>query len=147
MQDVIFISLPTNDVEKATRFYTDLGWKFNPQMSDERGVCFSVTDTVYLMIMDREFMATFTTKKIVDPSETLQTQVAISADTREEVNAFIEKVMAAGGAESGEAQDYDFMYTRDFEDPAGNHFAIQWMAPEAIALGPEEYMAQQAGKA
>ncbi len=143
MATQIFVSLPTSDLERAKAFYTGVGWPLNPQLSDDNGACFVVSEHIYLMIVAREFLATFTDKPIVDPSTMLQTQTGLSADSREEVDAIIERAIAAGGREDREAQDYGFMYSRDFEDPDGNHFGIIWSDPTASDSGQGASAGQQ----
>lgn len=70
-------------------------------------------------------------------------QTALSADSRDAVDAFLDKVLAAGGVESHEPQDYGFMYARDFEDPDGNEFSLVRMDPAAAEQGPDAFMAEQ----
>ena len=74
-------------------------------------------------------------------------QTALSAESREAVDAILEKAPTAGGTEPKDAQDYGFMYSRDFEDPDGNEFSILWMDPKAAEIGPEAFMAAQGGAA
>jgi predicted lactoylglutathione lyase len=143
MATSVFVNIPTNDLERAKAFYAGIGWKINPLFTDENAACVVISDTIYLMVLTRDFFATFTDKPIVDPATALQVETALSADSREEVDAFISKVVAAGGTEHREAQDYGFMYARDFEDPDGNLFSVLWMDPVASEQGPEAFMAQQ----
>lgn len=147
MPTEIFVSLPTSDLERAKTFFTGLGWTINPNFTDENAACIVIGEHIYVMILTREFFATFTYKTIIDPATSAQVQVALSRETREEVDALVEKAVAAGGREHGEAQDYGFMYSRDFEDPDGNVFGALWMDPVAAEMGPEAFMAQQGSDA
>lgn len=147
MPTEIFVSLPTSDLERAKAFFTGLGWTINPNFTDENAACVVIDERLYVMILTREFFATFTYKTIIDPATAAQVQVALSRESREEVDALIEKAKAAGGREHGEAQDYGFMYSRDFEDPDGNVFGALWMDPVAAEIGPEAFMAQQGSDA
>ncbi|MGV8885379.1 MAG: VOC family protein [Microbacteriaceae bacterium] len=105
-----------------------------------------VIDTgIYLMVLTRDFFATFTDKSIIDTHTHAQVQVALSRESREDVDAMLNLVLAAGGTEPQPAQDYGFMYSRDFEDPDGNHFSALWMDPVASEQGPEAYMSAQNG--
>jgi len=139
----IFVNLPTSDVERSKGFFSALGWSINPAFSDENSACVVVADNIYLMILTPEFFSTFTHKPIVDPHAAAQTQLAFSRDSREAVDEMIERVLAAGGTEFREAQDYGFMYARDFEDPDGNWFSALWMDPVAAEKGPEAFLAEQ----
>ena len=38
----LFITCPVESVERATAFYSSLGWTLNPEMSDHNVSCFSI---------------------------------------------------------------------------------------------------------
>ena len=139
----IFVNLPTSDLERAKAFFTGLGWRINENFTDDNAACIVIDEHLYLMILTREFFATFTDKAIADPHTSLQVETAFSRESREGVDAIIEKAVAAGGTEHRDAQDYGFMYARDFEDPDGNLFSAVWMDPVAAEQGPDAYAAQQ----
>ncbi|WP_166878599.1 VOC family protein [Salinibacterium sp. ZJ450] len=139
----IFVNLPTSDLDRSKAFFEGLGWKINPLFTDENAACVVIDEHVYLMVLTRDFFSTFTDKPIADPSTSLQVETAFSRDSREAVDAILEKAIAAGGTEHRQPQDYDFMYARDFEDPDGNLFSALWMDPVAAEKGPEAFMAQQ----
>jgi predicted lactoylglutathione lyase len=139
----IFVSLPTDDLERSKAFYTALGAGINPELTDDNGACIVWDDNVFLMLITREFFATFTDKPIADPRVTLQTSVSFSRDSREDVDAVMAAGLAAGGTEPRDAQDYGFMYSRDLDDPDGNSLGFLYMVPEA-AESPDAVMAEQA---
>lgn len=144
MPTSIFVNLPTTDLERAKSFYTGIGWTINPNFTDENAASVQIDENLYLMVLTRDFFQTFTDKPIADPRTSLQVETALSVDSRDEVDTFLEKVIAAGGTEHREAQDYGFMYARDFEDPDGNLFSVLWMDPKAAEVGPEQWAAEQA---
>ena len=143
MATQVFISLPTTDLDRSKAFFTGIGWRIEPNFTDENAACVVVDDNVYVMMLKREYLATFTDKPIVDPATSLQTQTALSQGSREDVDALMGKALAAGGKEPNPVQDMGFMYARDFEDPDGNLFSAMWMDPKAAAQGPEAFMAEQ----
>ncbi len=140
----IFVNLPTADLERAKAFYTALGATINPAFTDDNAACIVWDDNVYFMVLTREYFATFTDKTIADTKTTAQVSVSMSRDSREEVDAVIQKGVAAGGAEPRPAQDYGFMYSRDLDDPDGNSLGFLWMDPVAAEKGPEVWMSEQA---
>ncbi|RAN71817.1 glyoxalase [Bacillus sp. SRB_336] len=146
MATQVFISLPTTDLDRSKAFFEGVGWQIQAKFTDENAACILVDENIYLMMLTRPFLATFTDKPIVDPSKSLQTQMALSRDSREDVDAVLEKALAAGGKEPHGAQDLGFMYSRDFEDPDGNVFSAMWMDPVAAEQGPEAFMQQQDGQ-
>ena len=139
----IFVNVPSTDLERAKAFYTALGATINPLFTDENAACIVWDDKVYMMVLTREFFATFTDKPIADPQTTAQVQIALSRDSREDVDSVVEAGLAAGGSEPRPAQDYGFMYSRDLDDPDGNSLGFIYMDPKAAEQGPEVYLAEQ----
>lgn len=135
----IFINIPTTDLDRAKRFFTDLGWSINPLFSDENAASVVIDEDKFLMVLRRDFYATFVDplgKTVGDPSTTSLALISFSLPSREEVDAFVERA-AAAGAKLGPRQDLGFMYQRQFDDPDGNHFEPFWMDPTAAEQGPE----------
>lgn len=145
MPNSVFINLPTTDLDRAKEFFTGLGWSINPHFTDENAACVVIDDRTYLMILTREFFATFTDTPIADPRSVTQVETALFYDSREEVDALADAAVAAGGREHRSAEDHGFMYTRSFHDQDGNLFSAGWMDPRAVEMGPEAFMAEQAG--
>ena len=139
----IFVNIPTTDLDRAKAFYEALGFTINPNFTDENAACVVLSDTIYFMVLTREYLGTFTDKQIIDPKTQAQVSIALTRDSREEVDAVLAKGLAAGGSEPRPAQDYGFMYSRDLDDPDGNNLSFLFMEPAAAEQGPEAYMAQQ----
>jgi predicted lactoylglutathione lyase len=133
----VFVNLPTSDLERSKAFYTAIGCDINPLFTDENAACVVWSDDIYFMILKTEFFATFTDKPIADPNQVVQVSVSFAQDSREDVDAIVEKALAAGGTEPKPAQDYGFMYSRDIDDPDGNSLGFLYMTPEAAENGPE----------
>lgn len=132
----IFVNLPTADVERAKTFYTALGWSINELFSDENAACVVIDETTYLMVLRRDFYAGFLDgKEVGDPATTSLALISFDLPSKEAVDAFIERVEAAGG-KVGKTNDLGFMYQRQFDDPDGNHFEPFWMDPAAAVDGP-----------
>ena len=139
----IFVNIPTTDLDRAKAFYEALGFSINPAFTDENAACVVLSDTIYFMVLTREYLGTFTDKQIIDPKTQAQVSIAITRDSREDVDAVLAKGLAAGGSEPRPAQDYGFMYSRDLDDPDGNNLSFLFMEPSAAQQGPEAYMAEQ----
>lgn len=142
MSTMIFVNLPVSDLDRSKAFYEALGWDINPLFTDENAACVVVSDEIMLMILQRDYFQTFTTKQVADPSTTAQALIAISRESREDVADIAAKALAAGGSEAREAQDYGFMVQHAIEDPDGNVFEFMWMDPKAAEQGPEAFMAE-----
>ncbi len=141
----VFINLPVTDLERATAFYTALGFERNPLFSDHNAACIVVEeDHSYFMIQTREFFQTHTDLPIGDPAKNPTSGTAIFLDSREAVDAAVTAGLAAGGSEPRPAADYGFMYQRQLTDPDGNVLEFGWMDPVAAEQGPEAFAEQQA---
>ncbi|MDR6867049.1 putative lactoylglutathione lyase [Microbacterium resistens] len=141
----IFVNLPTADLDRSKAFYTALGCDINPLFTDENAACIVWSDDVFFMVLTREFFGSFTDKTVVDPAEAAQVLVALSRDSREDVDGVLARGIAAGGVEPRPAQDLGFMYSRDLEDPDGNVLEFVYMSEQAAEQGPDAYLAEQGG--
>ena len=135
---MIFVNLPITDLAATTRFYEAIGCVKNPQFSDDNAVSMVWSDTIYFMLLKKEFFATFTPKEIADARRSSEVLVALSFDSREAVDAFASAAGKAGGrADIRPPQDMGFMYSRSIEDPDGHVFEPFWMDPAAAEGGAE----------
>lgn len=147
MTTSIFVNFPSTDLDRSKAFYTALGFEINPLFTDENAACVVLGDNIYFMVLTREYLGTFTDKQIIDPKTQAQMSIALSRDSRDDVDEVLTKGLAAGGTEPREGQDYGFMYSRDLEDPDGNILGFIYMDPAAAEKGPEAYMAEQGASA
>ena len=128
MSKMIFINLPIAHLARSTAFYEALGATKNPKFSDETGVCMAFSDTIYVMALTHEKYRQFTSRPIANAHATSAALIALSSDSREEVNATIDRAVAAGGqADPNPAQDHGFMFGRSVQDPDGHVWEIFWM--------------------
>lgn len=108
-------------------FYTSLGFKNNPQFSDETAKCMVWSDSIYLMIMVKEKFDNFATKPIANTKSHLAALFSLSVESVEEMNNIMESGLNAGGIEPAEMKDYGFMQQRTLEDFDGHTWEIFYM--------------------
>ena len=139
MPQMIFVNLPVKDVAKSTAFYEAIGCTKDLRFSNEAASAMQLSDEIVFMILSQDFFKTFTPKQIADAHATTEVLIALSRDSRDAVDAIVEKAAAAGGkADIREKQDMGFMYGRSFEDPDGHIFEPMFMDMEAaMAAFPE----------
>lgn len=128
----IFVNLPVKDLNKTVEFFTKLGFTFNPQFTDENATCMIVGKDIYVMLLVEKFFKTFTKKEISDTTKNTEAIVALSAQSREEVDQMMDKVLGAGGREARDPQDHGWMYGRSFEDINGHLWEIFYMDESAM---------------
>lgn len=131
MPRMIFVSLPVTDIVRSRAFYESLGFSINPAFSDDTSACVVVSETIYFMISTHEKFQAISPKPLILPSTGVTSLIALSCDSRAEVDAMTEAALKSGGKEVHEAEDLGFMYSRAFEDPDGNGFGPLWMDPVA----------------
>ncbi|HEY4342294.1 MAG TPA: VOC family protein [Steroidobacteraceae bacterium] len=133
MAKMIFVNLPVSDLKKSTAFYTGMGAKINPQFSDDTASCMVFSDSIHAMLLTHAKWATFSNKPIADAHRASEVHIALSAESRDEVNAITEAAGKAGGtADIDPPQDHGFMFGRSFEDPDGHIWEVVWMDPAAL---------------
>ncbi len=139
MTTKLFLNLPAKDLNKTIEFFTKLGFKFNPQFTDENATCMIVGEDIFVMLLVEKFFKTFTKKEICDTSKNTEVIVALSVEGREKVDQMINKAIEAGGRESREPQDHGWMYGRSFEDINGHIWEIIYMDKNALKNDDEKH--------
>ncbi len=131
MSRKIFVNLPVKDLDKSVDFFTQLGFRFNAQFTDESATCMIISEEAYVMLLVEGRFQDFTKKPIVDARSQTEAILALSADSRAEVDEIVNKALAAGGQPSSDPQDHGFMYGCSFQDLDGHLWEILWMDPNA----------------
>jgi predicted lactoylglutathione lyase len=127
----IFVNLAVRDLERSKDFFSALGFSFNPQFTDDKAACMIVNDEAFVMLLTHPFFQTFTRRDICDTSQYTEGLLALSCESREEVDEMVKKALAAGGQPAMDSQDHGFMYGWSFYDPDGHHWEVFWMDPKA----------------
>jgi predicted lactoylglutathione lyase len=129
---MIFVNLPVNDLTKSLAFFAELGFPNNPQFTDENAGCVVVSEQIYVMLLTEPFFKNFTKKTIADATTTTESITCLGVESREEVDALVDKALAAGGAANKEPMDMGFMYGRSFADLDGHLWEVNWMDPNHV---------------
>ena len=134
MAKMIFVNLPVADLEKSKAFYLALGATVNPQFTDQNAASMVFSESIFAMLLTHAHYSNFTARPIADARATSQVLIALTQDSRDDVDAVVTRAAAAGGrADPNPAQDHGFMYTRTVEDPDGHVWEMFWMDPAAAA--------------
>jgi predicted lactoylglutathione lyase len=131
----IFVNLPVKNLDKSQKFFTDLGFKFNPRFTDETAACMIVAENIYVMLLTEEKFKAFTPKEICDASKSTEVLVCLSCESRETVDEMVRKAVAAGGTTYTQPQDHGFMYGHGFQDLDGHIWEIVFMEPSTVNQG------------
>jgi predicted lactoylglutathione lyase len=128
----IFVNLPVKNLDASKAFFGKLGFSFNPQFTDETAACMVLSEENYVMLLTHAKFAEFTTKPVADATKATEVLIAISQDSRADVDRMVDKAVKAGGVEPRAAADYGFMFQRAFEDLDGHIWEVIWMDPSAV---------------
>ena len=120
----LYVNLPVKDLERTVDFFTALGFAFNPMFTDENATCMIVNDGASVMLLVESYFATFTGKPVADAKAVTETLLAISVDSRAEVDDFVARAIAKGAVEYAEPKDYGFMYQRGIADLDGHQWEV-----------------------
>ena len=128
----IFVNLPVKDLDRSVTFFTQLGYTFNKQFTDEKATCMIIGDDIFVMLLVEPFFKTFIPTEVADATKTTESLICLSAESRQKVDEIISKAVAAGGTIYKEPQDQGFMYGHGYRDPDGHIWEIMWMDPAAV---------------
>lgn len=134
-----FINLPVRNLAATRAFFERLGFAFDERFSDARVGCMMIQEgATYAMLHEPDSFRRFTDRPIHDPTQATALMLAISAESREAVDALADAAEAAGAKPATPPQDYGFMYYRTFYDLDGHHWEVIWMDPRAAEQGPPD---------
>ncbi|WP_345785247.1 VOC family protein [Roseisolibacter sp. H3M3-2] len=131
----LFVNIPVADLQRAITFFEALGFAFNPHFTDHTATCMLVGEDAYVMLLTAEKFAGFTRRPTADAKAQTGALYALSADSREAVDAMVHAAIAAGGSHALEPMDHGFMYGWSFYDLDGHHWEVFWMDPAAVPQG------------
>ena len=130
---MIFVNLPVVDLNRSRTFYEAVGFRNNPQFSDDGTACMVLSETIVVMLLTPAKWSRFTKKPIPDAKMTAQVMLCISRESKSAVDTIVETAAKQGGiSDPTPVQNLGFMYGRSFEDPDGHIWETVWMSPEAV---------------
>jgi len=135
MSRSLFITLPVADLQRSIAFFSALGFPFDPAFANEHGACLVISAHSRVMLAVRPFFASLAGRPVADARAAAQMLLALSCDSREDVDALVAKAVAAGGSTPNAAEDHGFMYDHGFEDLDGHLWGVFWMNDAAPAPG------------
>ena len=136
MSRMIFVNLPVADLARSRAFLEALGAVNEPKFTDETAACMTLSDSIHVMLLTHDKFRQFTPRPIVDARAGSEVLLCLSADSRETVDATVQRAVNAGGAaDPSPKQDYGVMYGRSVADPDGHIWEIMWMDPAAAEQG------------
>ena len=127
----IYVNLPVRDLKRSKEFFSKLGFEYNPKFTDDNAACMILGPDAYVMLLAESFFQTFTKREISDTSKCTEALIALSCESRAEVDDMVKKAVASGGSPAMDPMDHGWMYGWSFYDPDGHHWEVVWMDPKA----------------
>jgi predicted lactoylglutathione lyase len=127
----IFINLPVADLERSIAFYAALGFAVNPQFTGDGAGCFTISDSITLMLATHAKFREFTPKAVCDTSQSVEVLNSLACGSTAEVDDLVARALAAGGTTYDKPEDFGFMYTHSFLDPDGHGWGVLHMRDKA----------------
>ena len=120
----IYVNLPVSNLERTRAFWTNLGFRFNEDFSDEKALCLILSEgSIYSMLISTEFFQTFTHKPVSDGGST-QVLIAIEVDSKEKVDELVRLALENGGSRYRNSEDHEWMYYDAFADIDGHQWEV-----------------------
>lgn len=116
----MFVNLPVQDLPRSIAFFSALGFSFDPRFTDDTATCMVLGERTYVMLLSHEKFQSFTPRPVADARRGTELLLALSLDSREQVDELVRKAVAAGGRIYRDPEDHGFMYGHSFEDPDGH---------------------------
>lgn len=135
MATQIFVNLPVKDLKSSVEFFSKLGFKFDPQFTDENATCMIVGENIFVMLLVERFFKTFTRKELCDAASSTEVIVCLSAESRAKVDELVGAAVAAGGTTPMARKNYGVMYQHGFQDLDGHLWELIHMEPNAAKQG------------
>ena len=123
----IWSNLAVSDLDRTTKFYTDLGFKSNG----------SSKELTSFFVGDNDFVIHFFLKNIIeanmkvkfaDTKNAIEVMFTLSAESKEQVDDWAKEVEKAGGNIISRPEEFgEGYYGFVFEDPDGHTFNVFYM--------------------
>lgn len=127
----LFVNLPVRDLPRTQAFWAALGLGFNARFSNEQAACLVINEHIQVMLLTEPFFQGFTQLPLSDARRATEVLLALSCDSRTEVEALVSKAVAAGATTPNAPVDHGFMFQHGFADLDGHQWEVFWMDESA----------------
>lgn len=123
----IWANLAVSDLERTTKFYTELGFK--PNGFSKELTSFLVGDNNFVVhFFLKKVIETNTKVKMVDTVDASEVMFTLSAESKNQVDDWAKEVDKAGGKIISEPEEFgEGYYGFVFADPDGHKFNVFYM--------------------
>jgi hypothetical protein len=124
---MIFVNLPVKDLAASKAFFSELGFAFNNEYSDNDAACMVVDENIFVMLLEEGRFKDFINGEIADATTTTESITCLSVDSKEQIDETVAKAIAAGGKPWKPTMDEGPMYGGSFQDLDGHAWELLYM--------------------
>jgi len=124
---MIFVNLPVKDLAASKAFFTELGFAFNQEYSDNDAACMVVDENIFVMLLEEGRFKDFINGEIADATTTTESITCLSVDSKEQIDETVAKAIAAGGKPWKPTLEEGPMYGGSFQDLDGHAWELLYM--------------------
>jgi uncharacterized protein len=124
---MIFVNLPVKDLAASKTFFTELGFAFNQEYSDNDAACMVVDENIFVMLLEEARFKDFINGEIADATTTTESITCLSVDSKEQIDETVAKAIAAGGKPWKPTLAEGPMYGGSFQDLDGHAWELLYM--------------------
>lgn len=129
MTKEIWLNLPVKDLQRSKAFFSALGYTFDsPRDNDAMASLIIGNKKFAVMLFAEHLFKSFIQTEVTDTKKSSEILISLDAESREEVDEFAKKVVAAGGTLYAiPAENQGWMYGCAFIDPDGHRWNVLYM--------------------
>jgi predicted lactoylglutathione lyase len=124
---MIFVNLPVKDLTASKVFFTELGFEFNAEFSDDKAACMVVDQNIFVMLIVEERFREFINGEVSDATKATEVLTCLSADSKRHVDETVAEAIAAGGKPWKPTIEQGPMYGGSFQDLDGHVWELMYM--------------------
>ena len=122
----LFVSLPVEDLQRSKDFYQQLGFEFNPQLTNDHAACVIISEDMYVMPMLPSFYSHSLDDETASKIQNSKVMLSLSVESKAAVDALVEKALAAGAKLASEVKEQGFMVGGSFLDPDDHLWTVYY---------------------
>lgn len=124
----IWANFAVSDLDRTTKFYTQLGFKPNGKPSKELTSFLFSDDNFIIHFFLNDVLKANVKMEIVDSHKANEIIFTLSAESKDDVNKWAKEIQAAGGTLISQPEEFGAgYYGFVFADPDGHHFNVFYM--------------------
>lgn len=124
---MIWSNLAVSDLERTTKFYTELGFKPNGKSNELTSFLIGKNDFVMHFFL-KDILKTIIKGEITDSQTSNEVIFTLSAESKDQVDNWAKEVESAGGKIISEPEEFGKgYYGFVFADPDGHKFNVFYM--------------------